>query len=113
MRTTSFILLTIIVVILSGCRAFSNMSHVRDHSLYDSGEIKTIGSSHASASYLGLGNLKNGVSVGHTSEYYKNGKLQTEVWSLNGKPRMKLNFYENGRLQSEERFDQGERVYGS
>jgi len=84
-----------------GC---NNRSIIKDHELYDTGEVKS-----KAVSFV------NGTSGGdsYVSEYFKSGRLKSEQWSRDNRPVVKLEFYENGLLKSEERFFGGELTYGA
>ncbi|MHC4443637.1 MAG: toxin-antitoxin system YwqK family antitoxin [Planctomycetota bacterium] len=107
MQIKMLAILTVLIAGLGGCSRFANMTRVSDHSMYNTGELKMVGCTH---SYNGYTERK--MSAGYTSKYFKNGRLQSETFSINGKPKTKLGFYKNGRLKLEERFDRNQLVYG-
>ena len=88
MRTAIII---VIGVALVGCR--SPRTVVKDHRFYDSGELMMEGE------YFSVHDL------GHGSEYFKNGRLKSEEWSRRGRPLVRLCFHPDGRIKSEERWN--------
>ncbi len=55
---------------------------------------------------------QDGFTQSQFTEYFENGRLKSEEWRDNGRPVFKLTFYENGQLQSEERYVDGQLQYG-
>jgi len=100
----------LIVVVISGCR--SGIQGVHDHQRYETGEIKAGSSnySYQSGIYPLTHNIDNVFS--NSSEFYRDSRLKSEVWSQGSHPLMKLEFYESGRLKSEERYDNGVVIFG-
>ncbi len=82
---------------LSGCA--SSTSDVRDYDLYDTGEPRR------QAVFYSEGPFEN------LSEYFPDGRLKSEQWLRNSAPLVKLTFYENARLKSEERFFNTHLIY--
>ncbi len=100
-------LVAFLAVASNGCAPLAAKSFVKDHSLYETGELRTLGGAFVRSGYGGPV-----TTAGFASEYFKDGRLRSEAWSLDGQPVMKLSFYETGRLKSEQRLRNGETVYG-
>ena len=94
-----FQILLLVAACFSGCTAHSIVS---DYKLYDTGKPKSEGTVFSKGTPT---------TFGYTSEYFKNGQLKSEQWLQDGRPFVKLTFYENGRLKSEERFYNDEITY--
>ena len=109
MYKTRLTILLLVCIAVSGC--FSGQSMIHDYELYESGKPK----SEATSYYYEGRDSQNQISHSHLTEYFENGHLKTEEWSMGineRKPLFKLTFHENGQLKSEERFFNGELVYG-
>jgi hypothetical protein len=101
MNQVRWMILVLAGVALCGCR--SNDFKVHDSRLYDSGKPRES----TTDTYA------NGKQVSsHSVEYFENGRLRTDEWRGPHGPLFKLTFYETGRLKSEERYFNGELIYG-
>jgi antitoxin component YwqK of YwqJK toxin-antitoxin module len=92
------ILVVLVATVVCGCSSSDYV--IRDCDLYATGKLKR------EAVYYSEGKFE------HLSEYFENGRLRLQQWSARRRPLVKLTFYENGRLKSEERFFNGELTYG-
>ena len=98
MRAKFFMILVLVSFGFYGCRSSRHI--IRDYQLYDTGEIKHVGTYYSTESFE------------HTTQYYQNGRLKSEDWLINHKPLVVLKFYDNSQLKSEERFFNGKITYG-
>jgi antitoxin component YwqK of YwqJK toxin-antitoxin module len=102
----SSILLLIICFTVSGCSY--DRGKICDYELYENGNPKKA----KSIDYYKDDFRHTEYSYSHVSEYFENGNLKLEEWSVHDRPEHRLEFYENGRLKSEERFINGKLDYG-
>ena len=98
MRLKWLVVLVLVGFGFCGCR--SSRSMIRDYRLYEGGEVER-----ASALY------EEGIFE-NTTTYYRDGRVKSEKWLQHGRPVVVLEFYNDSRLRSEERFLNGEVTYG-
>lgn len=97
MRLRGFIILMLACFGFCGCRSSRHI--IQDYQLYDTGEMKQESTYYSSE------------SLANTREYFQNGRLKSEEWSRHHKPLVKLKFYDDSQLMSEERFLNGKITY--
>jgi antitoxin component YwqK of YwqJK toxin-antitoxin module len=103
--------LSILLLVCSamfGCRP--SMAFIHDHKLYENGNPKSEADIDSIKSQFI--SYKYEHYQRHSTEYYENGRLKSEEWSQGHQPGSRLEYYENSRLKSEERFLNGKLVYG-
>lgn len=93
------VIMIVMCVTLLGCRSQRHV--IRECGLYDSGEPMMEAESYSEGAFV------------HTSKYFKNGRLKLEEWSKRGQPLVRLCFYDNGQLKSEERWFNDHLEYGT
>jgi hypothetical protein len=94
---------SIILLIVSSFIVGCNSSYLVRRELYDTGQPRL-----DDWSVLDV-NPSRPPIPGRESEFYPDGRLKSETWTVSGRPEVKLTFHENGRLKSEERFN-GDRL---
>ncbi|KPK72153.1 MAG: hypothetical protein AMJ79_15950 [Phycisphaerae bacterium SM23_30] len=111
MRRIIFGIMMMGAAFLSGCGW--GMNKVGDFELYESGALKSDGDMYSFA--WGVWPFDPAVKklYGYSSEYYENGLLKEVKWSGASHPVLRLTFYGDGRLKSEERYEKGELVFGT
>ena len=99
-------ILLLICFAVSGCSYDSGI--ICDYKLYENGNPRE-----SNSTYYYEDDFRHYEhNYSHVSEYFENGNLKLEEWSVHDRPEHRLEFYESGRLKSEERFINGKLDYG-
>jgi hypothetical protein len=110
MRQVKWLILIAATAGFYGCG--SGLNRTEDHQFHDTGELRLLGQGYSYVYGVWPFEPKREYLFGYGSEYFKNGRLKGIVWSAGRNPQIKLEFYENGRMKSEELFDKGEQFFG-
>lgn len=104
------LIVLLVCALVSGCQS---SSVVLDRKLYETGEPRSETWVVVAAGAVGSVNPAGLPVPKYTSEVFEDERLEMETWFLNGQPRVRLAFHENGRLKSEERFRGEALVFGA
>ncbi len=104
------LIVLLLLALVSGCQS---SGVVLDRTLYETGEPRSERWFVITAGDVGSVNPTGLPVPSYSSEFSEDGRLEMETWFLNGQPRVRLAFHDNGRLKSEERFRGEELVFGA
>ena len=112
MRQIFFLIILSAILVFGGCQP--GQSRIYDNRYYATGELQSEGWTYHhynTAVWPFAPRVEN--LYGHSSEYYKNGRLKSLQWNETRSPLLRLEFYENGQLRLEERYLRGTVDYGA